>query len=398
VTVGVDSRGLGRSGQQGSAPGNTVTVNETLSLDPGENVIEVVAYNAKGVIASLPAVVKVIREGGQSVARPRLHVVTVGVNEYWDGRLQLKYAVADAKAVGDALRKAGEPLYEAVDVTTLQDEDVTVAKLDNLFAELGKKVRSQDVFVFFLAGHGKTVDGRYYFLPQDFRYDGEDSIVSRGVGQDRWQEWLARIPARKSILLYDTCESGSLTGPRTAERGLERVAALDRLTRAMGRTVLTASTDDAPAPEGYRGHGVFTYALLDAFGRADANRDGLIYVTQLAGYVVREVPELSFQAFKKHQVAEMKIVGSDFPLAHQRTVLSDAEAASTAIPAKPTHVVIAPVEVRQTADSAAPVVMQLSQGQQVVLIESANGWMLIAREGRKLGYVEEKAKALIRLQ
>jgi len=31
-----------------------------------------------------------------------------------------------------------------------------------------------------------------------------------------------------------------------------------------------------------------------------------------------------------------------------------------------------------------------------VLIEIENGWMLIPRDGRKLGYVEEKA--LIRLQ
>ncbi len=232
--------------------------------------------------------------------------------------------------------------------------------------------------MFFLAGHGKTIDGRYYFLPQDFRYDGEESIITRGVGQDRWQQWFARIRARKSILLYDTCESGSLTGDRVAERGLERVAALDRLTRAMGRTVLTASTDDAPALEGYRGHGVFTYALLDALGRADANGDGFIDVTELAGYIDRQVPELSFQAFRKHQVPQMKIVGSNFPLTHQQTVLS-AEAATPIIAGKPTHVVIAPTGVRETASAAAPVVVQLAPGQQVLFVESANGWALIAR-------------------
>ena len=87
------------------------------------------------------------------------------------------------------------------------------------------------------------------------------------------------------MLLFDTCESGSLTGTRVAMRGIERVAALDRMTRATGRTTLTASTDDAPALEGFRGHGVFTYALLDAFGRADANGDGLVDVTELAAFI-----------------------------------------------------------------------------------------------------------------
>src|SRR5262249_48591019 len=146
------------------------------------------------------------------------------------------------------------------------------------FATLSAKVKPSDVFVFFLAGHGKTVDGRYYFLPQDFRYENEASIVTRGIDQEQWQAWFARIAARKSVLIYDTCESGSLASERIATRGLERVAALERMTRAMGRTVLAASTDDAPALEGFRGHGVFTYALLDAIERGDANGNGLIEV------------------------------------------------------------------------------------------------------------------------
>ncbi len=44
----------------------------------------------------------------------------------------------------------------------------------------------------------------------------------------------------------------------------------------------------------------------------------------------------------------------------------------------------------------APIVVQLSPGQQVVLIESASGWALVARDGKKLGYIEEKV--LARLQ
>jgi uncharacterized caspase-like protein len=163
----------------------------------------------------------------------------------------------------------------------------------------------------------------------------------------------------------------------------------------MGRTVLTASTDDAPALEGYRGHGVFTYALLDAFGRADGNGDGLIDVTELAGFIDQQVPELSVRTFRKRQVPQMKIVGSSFPLTHQTIVLTGAEAAAP-IPTRPTHVVIAPVGVRQTASGAASVVVQLTPGQQVVLIESANGWVLVARDGKRLGYVEEAA--LARLQ
>ena len=176
-------------------------------------------------------------------------------------------AVSGCQGPDEALRKAGEKLYESIEITTLLDGDVTTTGLDKVFGEVGKKVRSQDVFVFFLAGHGKTVDGRYFFLPQDFRYDGKDSITIRGEARSVGRNGLPGYRRARAYRSTIPGESGSLTGARVAERGLERVAALDRMTRAMGRTVLTASTDDAPALEGFRGHGVFTYAVLDAFGR-----------------------------------------------------------------------------------------------------------------------------------
>ena len=62
----------------------------------------------------------------------------------------------------------------------MRDAEVSTANLDRVFTELGGKVQAHDAFVFFLAGHGKTVDARYYFLPRDFRYDREDRSSSRG--------------------------------------------------------------------------------------------------------------------------------------------------------------------------------------------------------------------------
>jgi hypothetical protein len=276
------------------------------------------------------------------------------------------------------------------------DADATIDKLDTVFGEMAKKVEPRDVFVFFLAGHGKTMDGRYYFLPRDFRYEDSDSIIKKGVDQDRFQAWFARIPARKSILLYDTCESGSLTGERLTMRGIEQVTALEKMTRAMGRTVLSASTEVTPALEGYKGHGVFTYALLEGLGAADADSNGLIEVTELASYIDQRVPDLSFQAFKWRQVPQMKIMGSNFPLAAKTAVLGVEAPPSVTIPSKPTHVVIVRSPVHEAPGADSTTVLQLAPGAQVVLVETANGWMLIARDGKKLGYVEEKA--LLRLQ
>ena len=206
-------------------------------------------------------------------SRPSLHVLAAGVNDYFDSRLALSYAVPDARALGAALTKAGRGLYEAVNVTYLLDEDVSAEGMAAAFDRLGETVRPHDVFVFFLAGHGKTHDGRYYFLPRDFRYRGEDALKDTAISQGQLQGWMAQVPAQKSVLLFDTCESGSLT-EEAVTRGLEAQAAIERLARAVGRTTVTASTDTAPALEGYRGHGLFTYTLLEAFAMADHDADG----------------------------------------------------------------------------------------------------------------------------
>jgi hypothetical protein len=83
---------------------------------------------------------------------------------------------------------------------------------------------------------------------------------------------------------------------------------------------------------------VFTYALLEGIGAADANNNGLIEVTELAGWIDQRVPDLSYEAFKQRQVPQMKIVGSNFPLASKTAVLGPGGAAPpAAISSKPTH-------------------------------------------------------------
>jgi WD40 repeat protein len=399
VTLGIEERGLARTDQDAAPAGGikSIKVDRALALTPGENRIAALAYNAAGLIASEAAEITVTSIQ-QAAQKPNLYVLAVGVNDYWDSALRLNFARADATSLGDALKQAGARLYQEVTVRTVLDGDATAEKLDAIFAELAQKVRPQDVFVFFLAGHGKTVDARFYFLPQDFRYSGEDSIVRKGVGQDQLQGWVSRIKAQKSVLLFDACQSGSLIGDRIAMRGIEEKAAIDRMTRAMGRTILTATTEDKPALEGYHGHGVFTYALLAGLDEADSDSNGVIDVTELAQYVDRRLPDLTYDVFKLRQVPQMSIVGSNFPLASRASVLSggDQPAAPADIPARPTHVVIAPVDVKSDASQAANTTSQLAAGSQVVLMSSANGWTLIARDGHKLGYVRETA--LIKLQ
>ena len=393
VTVGVEApRGV-RIKEAASSSARVLTVERRISLLSGENKVELVAYNEKNLIASEPALANLVLKQGSEVPA-KLHVLAVGINDYYEGRLKLTYAVPDASALSDALMKAGKNLFADVRARTVLDSEATTQNLDKVFSEFAAQIGPQDVFVFFLAGHGKTKNGRYYFLPRDFRYEDETSIEKQGIGQNRLQEWLARVPARKSILLYDTCESGSLTAGNSRGFDLdERLGALSRMARATGRTFLTATTDDAPALEGYRGHGVFTYAILDAFDRADINGDGLIQVSELADYVDAKVPDISFEAFKLRQTPQRSMIGNNFALANRIAALSNEREGLRAIdPAhlKPTHVVTTAAQVFDKPGGDGHPVEVLTPGALVSVTNTEDEWHLVFRDGKRLGFVSKR--------
>src|SRR5207248_869654 len=131
------------------------------------------------------------------------------------------------------------------------------------------------------------------------------AVKAKAIAQHQWQSWFASVPARKSVILFDTCDSGTLASDETQQ--LEKGAANDRLSRATGRSILAASGGSEEALEGYRGHGLFTYGILDAINQADGDRNGTIELNELAAYVYVQVSELSRMVFNHRQVPQMKI-------------------------------------------------------------------------------------------
>ena len=90
-------------------------------------------------------------------------------------------------------------------------------------------------------------------------------------------------------------ESGALVGGYTRSRTdvPASEAAIGRLHEATGRPVLTAAAEGKPAFEGYEGHGVFTWALLDALYNGDRNGNGFIELSELVAQVQDQVPKIS---------------------------------------------------------------------------------------------------------
>ena len=174
-------------------------------------------------------------------------------------------------------------------------------------------MKPQDVFVLYLAGHGKALDGNYHFVPWEMIYENEDSLRKNSLNQDKLRDLLAKIPAQKSLILLDTCEAGSLK-LAALSRGLEQKTAIDRLMRATGRAVLAATSDTNMALEGYQQHGVFTFALLEGMKKADNNNNQQIEIDELAGFVFELVPKITQKQWGYEQFPMRELQGMSFPI------------------------------------------------------------------------------------
>lgn len=284
-----------------------------ISLTNGENKIGFKATNKAGTIESNLAEISLGYKSNIQT-KPNLHILAIGVDKYRDGDLQLKYSVADAKELTKSLEKNGKGLFDKVYTYQLLDGEVTKEKILAKFSEVGAKTTREDVFVFYMAGHGITdaKTGAYFYLPSDFRYKNDESVRTAGVSQEDFTLALSRIQALKSITLIDTCNSGSFA-EALASRGVLQKTAIDKLTRATGRATLVASSKDQVALEGYNGHGVFTYTMIEALD-GKGYKNGKLTIKNLASYIEDVLPERTYQKWGYEQVPQSHITGTDFPI------------------------------------------------------------------------------------
>ena len=371
-----------------NGPFAEATVTETLKVDPGqENIVEVTAYNGAGLLATLPLRITVDKFGATTTERPRMHVLAIGVNKYRMPEYQLNYAVNDADEFTKAMTAVSKGLFAGVDVTTLKDEKVTRDDIAAAFNQISTATKPGDVFVLFLSGHGVSVDGRYYYYPQNLDFAAGQNYQN-GIGQDLWQEWLAKIPAQKTLLILDTCESGGASG--IIKGASARETAMDQLQYATGQNLIAAAGSSEVAREGYKNHGVLTYALLEALSQQPKEGgEEKVKVGMLADYVEERVPDITQSVWGVPQRPVRRLTGSDFPIGFRTAGLLPA--AGEDIPTQPTHVLIRNETVREMPAKDAPGGLTLDAGTQVRVIDLVGDFAKIARAGKKLGYVPKEA-------
>ncbi len=317
--VANDTRGVIIKGKESD---NEKLLSFTVPLIDGQNEIKVIAFNKESSMESNPAAINIISKA--ILQKPNLYAIVVGINEYRNKSISLTYAVLDAKAFAETLMKSAGPLFENIRIRMLTTFDETTKEsITKVFEEVREKVKPNDLFVFYNASHGivDVVDDeeQYFLLTSNVLL-----LSSRHIGKDAMsQKELAKLvgntPAQKKLIILDTCNAGK--GGKEIQiallqqtRGLTESTAVKLLQRAIGSSVFSASSDTQQALEGYKGHGLFTYALIEGLkGKADVKKDGFITIYGLADYVEEQVIKLSEAIFKRQQTPTIQ-TGVNFPL------------------------------------------------------------------------------------
>ena len=314
-----DGRGLRITAASGSSS-RTIP----LRLVPGHNQIMIIAYNADGSMHSNPATASVT---ANYVPRhkPQLHALVVGINQFRNPALQLRYPVADATAVAQMLQKRAAPLFDKVNVQLLTTpESTTREALLAAFARY-RSIAADDVFVFYVASHG-TVENEdsnsreYFLISSNVGLTSDEALRRDAISQGDLKRLIATIPATKKVLLLDTCQAGALGDALAlSSRGDSDQAAINILAGAVGSTVLSAATSQEQALEGMQGHGVFTWVVLQGLdGKADVQRNGYVSTLDLASYVGDQVPKVAGEIFKREQYPNLHNAGQSFPIVSSR--------------------------------------------------------------------------------
>lgn len=295
------------------------TINRYIPVGSGAHTLTVAAYSSNGKVLGQPKTVQLTGRQLPQGSKTALYVIAAGITHYsdhslWEG---VKFAAADADLVAEKFKEQeGKGLYTTVTTVPLEDSRATIKGIQDAITQASKKVQAGDTFVLYLAGHGIAVEGEYYFIPWEAEYENRPALLSKSLNRETIQALLKTIPTNKSVLILDTCNAGAFVEGRDAA---SEKAAIEKVATMSGRAVLAASNSDAMAMDGYHGHGVFTFALLQGLGAADSDAQGQILITRLAEYVQRTVPEITQETWHYRQTPLSETIGDPFPIAHKAT-------------------------------------------------------------------------------
>lgn len=222
------------------------------------------SYIVQATVDGLTSEEKYVKVRRETDGKPvgALRILAVGVSDYSKTGLRNLAARRDAEEFAVTMKDPGLKTEDLATVATpvvLTDENATRESLLKALDDIAKDSTPDDLFVFFIAGHGDTLDGRAYVALSDFRKDQEQAT---SLPWTAINERLGRIKARSKVAFVDTCRAGA--GAAVVVGAVARDEAGREMQQNSVVVIASCKTHQLSYDRPDNLHGVFTGALLDA--------------------------------------------------------------------------------------------------------------------------------------
>ena len=232
------------------------------------------------------------------------HALIIGVSSY-SHFPPLATAAGDAEELARILKQS-----YGFRTRTLKDPShlALLIELKSLADSLG----SGDQLLIYYAGHGKIdADSQQgYWIPADAERDDD----SKWIANETVSEYLDLIPARRILVVSDSCYSGTMTRSGLARRATP--APLTEPSDRRSRTVLTSGGLRPVLDAGGGEHSLFARALLTVLELNDRPLSGAVLHREVAARVtfgaselgVEQVPDYAPIQFAGHETGDFVLM------------------------------------------------------------------------------------------
>ncbi len=197
----------------------------------------------------------------------------IGANDGGTDRVELRYAVKDARTFADVLTEIGGVRTDRMTLLIEPPRPRLEAALNELEARVRASGAARTQIIVYYSGHS---DESGLLLGED-RY-----------GYKQLRERLAAMRADVRVVILDSCASGNLTRTKGGRRAPAFLS--DNSTDVSGHAFLTSSAEDEAAQESDRVEGsFFTHYLISGLrGAADTTGDRRVTLNEVYQFAFQE--------------------------------------------------------------------------------------------------------------
>ncbi|KTB79742.1 caspase family protein [Pseudomonas syringae] len=193
----------------------------------------------------------------------RLTALIIGISNYPNGGA-LANATHDAVDMATAL--------EALEFSVILKTDCTVEDIDRAIQNFKDNLNSNDVGLFYFAGHGIQIKGENYLITTDTNFSDEISVKHTSFALNRLIEVMDNCSNPTNLIILDACRNNPFV--RAWNRGPE-LSGLASVYTPKGTLIAFATSPGEVAADGPNRNGSYTEALLKHINTVDISVEDL---------------------------------------------------------------------------------------------------------------------------